>query len=130
MFHATGPVAPSRPFPKLVAMDGPLVFRSIYVDMDVDAKLRAQAAEDGVSKGEMCRRYLRAGLARMNKVSPIPAAPKDVSLGMRTVYLAADMDAAVRSLAREARALQTDVIRCAMRRGMKALDAKAVRRRA
>lgn len=111
----------------LVAMDGPLVFRSIYVDMDVDEKLRAQAAKEGVSKGEMCRRYLRAGLVRMNKASPIPAAPKGVSLGMRAVYLAADMDTAVRSLAREARALQTDVIRCALRRGMKLLESRAKR---
>lgn len=106
-------------------MEGGLVFRSIYVDMDVDTALRAQAVKDGVSKGEMCRRYLRAGLARMNKASPIQPAPKGVSLGMRAVYLAADMDVAVRRLAREARALQTDVIRHAMRTGMKALEAKA-----
>ncbi len=64
--------------------------------MDVDAALRKQAAKDNLSKGEMCRRYLRAGMARMNKASPIPAAPKGGSLSMRAVYLAADTDAAVR----------------------------------
>jgi len=125
VFHATPAFAVRGGASYTGRMEGDLVFRSICVDLDVDAALRAQAAKEGISKGEMCRRYLRAGLARMNKVSPIPPAPREVSLGMRTVYLAADMDVAVRRLAREARALQTDVIRHAMRTGMKALEAKA-----
>ena len=129
MFHTTPTARSGGELPYTRRMDGGRVFRSIYVDMDVDAALRARAVKDGVSKGEMCRLYLKAGLARMDKASPISAAPQGVSLGMRAVYLAADMDAAVRGLAREARALQSDVIRHAMRSGMDALEAKAPKRR-
>lgn len=103
-----------------------LVFRTVYVDPDVDAALRMQAAEDGLPKGKMFRRYLETGMALAAKGRKRPAVPsaKDTRLCMRTVFLPSAVDAA---LARRALALKTskmDLIRQYLKMGMGALGAR------
>jgi hypothetical protein len=40
-----------------------LVFRTVYVDPDVDAALRGQATREVIPKGQMFRKYLDTGMA-------------------------------------------------------------------
>jgi polysaccharide pyruvyl transferase WcaK-like protein len=110
--------------PMLLPMksDDRLVYSNILVDMDVDAALRAQAAKVGVSTGEMCRRYLKAGLKRVDKKKAVLPASKTSRLGMRSVYLAEELDAALQDWAWQLHAAKADVVRMVMREGMKALQ--------
>ena len=67
-----------------------LVFRSIYVDRDVDEALRAHAERMGASKGKMFRTYLRTGMAKSRGGLSGAVLPSNGSrLAARTVYLPA-----------------------------------------
>ena len=63
-----------------------MVWRSVYIDPDVDEQLRAQAKAEGVRQEEMFRRYLSRGmeLASAGAARPVLA---DVPVALRTAYL-------------------------------------------
>lgn len=108
---------------KTPASQDDLVFRTVYVDPDVDVALRRQAAEDGLPKGTMFRRYLETGMAlaaKGRKRPPVPPA-KETRLCMRAVFLPSVVDATLNGRARTLKTSKTDLIRQYLRLGMDAL---------
>lgn len=103
-----------------------MVFRSVYVDHEVDAALRAQAAEEGVSKGEMFRRYLLKGMRLKRATTRLLDAK--VSLSVRTVYLPVEVDEELRALAFQLRTSKSDLIRKYLFAGMASMETAAKRR--
>jgi len=103
-----------------------MVFRSVYVDHSVDAALKAQAAEDGVAKGEMFRRYLMRGM-RLKRAATLRL-EAGVSLSVRTVYLPVEVDEELRARAFALRTTKSDLIRKYLAAGMKAFQASAARK--
>lgn len=103
-----------------------MVFRSVFVDPDVDRTLRERANEAGISKGEMFRRYLERGMAGAKAGGSLPTLPKDeVALTLRTVYLPFKVDESLRGQAFHLRTSKSDLIRRYLRAGMHALEASA-----
>jgi hypothetical protein len=101
-----------------------LVFRSVYVDPDVDEALRAHAERIGTSKGQMFRTYLRTGMARSRGGLYRAALPGNGSrLAARTVYLPVELDADLRAMAFDLHATENDLVRELLRIGMSALRA-------
>lgn len=100
-----------------------LVFRTVYVDHDVDAALRGQAAREGISKGQMFRKYLETGMALGVKGRGLPPLmdSRDTRLCMRTVFLPPAMDTKLEGRAFRMRTAKTDLIRQYLRMGMDAL---------
>jgi hypothetical protein len=99
-----------------------LVFRSIYVDRDIDEALRAHAERIGTSKGQMFRTYLRTEMAKSKGGLCGKALPgKGSRLAARTVYLPAGLDADLRSMAFDLHAPENDLVRELLRIGMSAL---------
>ena len=103
-------------------MDASLVFRTLYVDHDVDAALRAQAAREDVTKGEMCRRYLSAGMKRILAKKLAVPPPDNARLSLRTVYLPVALNSDIQGYAWELRTAQTQLMRYALRTGMEVLQ--------
>lgn len=103
--------------------NAPMVFRSVYVDPDVDAAVVADAREGKVSKGEMFRRYLRAGIACVEQGEVPEPLARDVTLAMRSVYLSVDIDEWLRARAFAVKTGQSQVLRQVVRLGMKTLRA-------
>jgi len=99
--------------------DAAMVLLTVYVDPDVDEALRAQATQSGISKGEMFRCYLKAGMARARRRREgVVLMPADVRLCMRAVYLPEDLDAKLRARALELRIGKTALIRRFLQLGM------------
>jgi hypothetical protein len=104
------------------SQDG-LVFRTVYVDRDVDAALRKQAAEEGLTKGKMFRRYLETGVtlaARRRKLPPLVDS-RDTRLCMRTVFLPHALDEKLEARAILMETSKADLIRQYLWMGMDAL---------
>jgi hypothetical protein len=103
-----------------------LVFQSIYVEPDVDEALRAQAAKAGASKGDMFRRYLRVGMVQARRRGFHVASP-DASqrLTVRSVYVPAELDEALRAKAFDMNTTKGELIRQFLRVGMLALRVEA-----
>jgi hypothetical protein len=99
-----------------------MVFRTVYVDPDVDAALRAKAASEGLGKGLMFRRFLAAGLKK-NRGRTLQSGRDDTILSMRAVYVPVELEARVTVLAFKSRMGKTEVIRQLLRLGHKALAA-------
>lgn len=97
------------------------IFLSVYVDPDVDQVLRAHAAGENVSKGAMFRRYVIAGIARVDDGGKLVRACDDARLCMRAVYLPPDLYGRVSELRFTFRIGRTEVIRQLLRLGMDAL---------
>jgi hypothetical protein len=85
-----------------------MVFRSLYVDPDVDEELQAEARRLGVSKGAMFRRYLERGMAA---AAPALLPEGQQRLRVRTVYLSREIDELLRSRAFDLRTSKSDLIR-------------------
>lgn len=105
-----------------------LVFRTVYVDPDVDAALRKQAVEEGLSKGKMFRRYLETGVAlaaRRRKLPPLVDS-RDTRLCMRTVFLPYALDEKLEGRSILMKKSKTDLIRHYLRLGMDAMAKRAV----
>lgn len=99
------------------------VFRTVYVDTDVDAALKAQAARDGISKGHMFRTYLETGMALAARRRKLPQVDdgRDVRLCMRTVFLPPALDEKLEGRAFAMKKSKSDLIRQYLRLGMDAL---------
>lgn len=91
----------------------PLVFRSIYVDHDLDAAVRARAAAERLSNGEMLRRCLRQGLGR-HRQQPSESAPRDRLLA-RSVFLPLELDKALKARAYDIRVRENELVRQLLR---------------
>jgi len=100
-----------------------LVFRTVYVDPDVDAALRGQAAREGISKGQMFRKYLETGMALGAKGRRLPPLmdSRGTRLCMRTVFLPPALDTKLEGRAFVMKTAKTDLIRQYLRLGMSAL---------
>jgi hypothetical protein len=85
-----------------------MVFRSLYLDPDVDEALKAEAGLLGVSKGVMFRRYLERGMTSAVR-APLPEGQP--RLRVRTVYLPREIDELLRSQAIDMRTSESDLIR-------------------
>jgi hypothetical protein len=111
------------------ASQNDLVFRTVYVDPDVDAALRGQAAREGVSKGQMFRKYLETGMALGAKGRRLPALvdSRDTRLCMRTVFLPPALDTTLEGRAFTMKAPKSDLIRQYLRMGMAALQKQRTR---
>lgn len=103
-----------------------MVFRSVYVDPAVDEVLRAQAAEAGVSKGEMFRRFLVQGMR--SKRAATHTLDEGVRLSLRTVYLPTAVDDELRARAFDLRTTKSDLIRKYLWAGMAAAQRAAKNR--
>lgn len=73
-----------------------LVLRTVYIEAEVDDRLRDEALRTGSSKAELFRRYLRAG-ARVLRAAPElePPTPRPADappLVLRTVHIDAALD--------------------------------------
>lgn len=99
-----------------------LVFRTIYVDPEVDLALRATAASEGIGKGLMFRRFLAAGL-RKNRGRKLQPGRDDTILAMRAVYVPVDLEGRVSALAFKNRMGWCATVRQLLRMGEEALRA-------
>jgi hypothetical protein len=97
-----------------------MVFRTIYVDLDVDAALRAKADSERIGKGLMFRQFLAAGL-RKNRGRKLLPERDGTRLMMRAAYVPVDLDGRVRALAFKSRMGTTAAIRQLLRLGHEAL---------
>lgn len=104
--------------------DGGLVFRTVYVDADVDSALLAQAARDGISKGRMFRHYLEVGMALAAKGTQRPTLPDSaaIRLRMRTVYLHFAVDEALAARSWQLKVSKSYLTRQYLAMGMKDLN--------
>jgi hypothetical protein len=98
-----------------------MVLRTVYVDPDVDDQLRTQAVDRGLSKAELFRRYLAAGMkvARtrpdlFRAIQPDSGPP----LILRTVYMNPKLDDKLRVEAFDSRTSKNDLMRRYVRLGM------------
>lgn len=93
------------------------VFLDIYVDQDVDAILRARAASEDVSKGAMFRRFVAAGIARVDAGEmPVRLCDRD-RLCMRSVFLPPELIGRVSEFSFAFRLGRREVLRQLVRLG-------------
>jgi plasmid stabilization system protein ParE len=68
-----------------------LVLRTVYIEPEVDDRLRDEEQQSGISKAELFRRYLRAGVRVLRatpELGPPPTRPPDAPpLVLRTVHV-------------------------------------------
>lgn len=101
-----------------------MVLRTIYVDSDVDDKLRNEALKNHTSKAKLFRNYLVAGIDAaknhpdlLEKIQTEGGAP----LILRTVHLDPKVDNKLRAEAFAKRTSKNDVMRRYVRIGMESL---------
>lgn len=95
------------------------VMRTVYVDPDVDDRLRHEAADTNLSKAELFRRYLVSG---RKKAQPLPerldVKEASVPLVLRTVQMDTKLDDKLRIEAFDSHTSKNDLMRHYVRRGM------------
>lgn len=96
-----------------------MVWRSVYLDPDVDAQLRAQADSEGVKQGEMFRRYLARGMELASDGAALPVL-EDVPVALRTTYLSFSVTETLRVQAYRLRTSQMALMRQYTRLGAEA----------
>jgi hypothetical protein len=103
-----------------------MVFRSHYVDPDVDRALRAHAAQLGATAGSVFRHYLDAGLAQHAMGADLPPAPaKDVVFALRTADIRVRVDEQLWVMALSLRMKRGELADGLVRLGMVAIQAAA-----
>ncbi len=104
-----------------------LVLRSVYVDPDVDDKLREQAAGAGLNKADLFRHYLNAGIkavrAKPELFDQAAQSGETPPLVMRSIYMDPKLDDKLRVEAFDSRKSKNDLMRRYVRVGM-ALQSK------
>lgn len=99
-----------------------MVLRTVYIEREVDDRLRYEALRDCTSKAELFRRYLRAGvrvLTAQPQLGPPPTRPPDAPpLVLRTVHIDASLWEWLRVRAFDAHVSQSDYVRWCLALGM------------
>ncbi len=107
-----------------------MVLRTVYVDPDVDDQLRTDAAGQGLSKAELFRRYLTAGM-KVARTRPdlFEATQPEAGppLVLRTVYMNPKLDDKLRVEAFDSRTSKNDLMRRYVRLGMGGVARSGVR---
>jgi hypothetical protein len=102
-----------------------MIFRSVYVDPDVDRTLRQQAKQAGTPASEMFRRYLQRGMTEFREGARRAALPKgNAPLALRTVFVPVDVDEELRVQAFHLRTSKSKLMRQVLWMGMLALHAE------
>ena len=116
------PMTPTSPKNSMPDTESNMVFRTVFVDSDVDRAVREQADKASVSRGEMFRRYLAQGMVLSKRGRKLAALPSnEVPLTLRTVYLPLDVDASLQGQAFHLRTSKSDLMRQFLRMGMESL---------
>ena len=85
---------------KMTSMPANLVLRTVYLDPDVDERLRLESVASGVPKGDLFRQYLRSGIkvARSHQTSAhdaLASAGREPQV-LRTVFVDRKVDERLR----------------------------------
>ena len=99
-----------------------LVFRTVFVDRDVDAAVLAYAERLQAKRGALFRLFLEAGLAHLARGGALPAARAETAV-IRTALLPIAVDERLEGLAWRLRIDKVDLIRALARHGMLAMQA-------
>lgn len=98
------------------------VLRTVYIEAEVDDRLRDEALRSGTGKAELFRRYLRAGarvLRATPELAPPPPRPADAPpLVLRTVHVDAALDYWLSVRAFDTHTPKNDYIRWCLAVGM------------
>jgi hypothetical protein len=98
------------------------VLQDVYIEQNADDRLRDEALRSGISKGELFRRYLRAGARALKSAAEPgtpPTRPPDAPLLMlRTVHVGASLWEWIRTRAFDAHVLQSEYVRWCLDLGM------------
>ncbi|SFL83796.1 hypothetical protein [Rugamonas rubra] len=107
-----------------------LVLRTVYVDPDIDDQLREEALAKQVSKADLFRTYLVAGIKAV-KLQPnlfkVEGARGGPALVLRTVHMDPKLDEKLRVEAFDSRTSKNDLMRRYVRIGMSQQDASTTR---
>jgi hypothetical protein len=99
------------------------VLGTVYIEQDADDRLRDEALRSGISKGELFRRYLRAGARVLKAASEHgtpPTRPLDAPpLMLRTVDIDAALAEWLRVRAFDAQVRQSEYVRWCLDLGMR-----------
>ena len=101
--------------------EGAKVLRTIYIDPEVDDRLRELAACSDLSKAELFRRYLAAGIKAAKARPSVFAALMPTNsqpLVLRTVYMDPKLDDRLRVQAFDERVSKNDLMRRYVQLGM------------
>lgn len=100
-----------------------LVLRTVYIERAVDDRLRDEAQQSGISKAELFRRYLRAGVRAVRAdrglaaSRPLPAGAEPLLL--RTVHIDDAVDAWLRVQAFDLHVPKSEYTRWCLSLGMR-----------
>ena len=97
-----------------------MVFRSVFVDPDIDKALVAQAEREGIQKGVVFLRYLDKGMELARAGQPLPVVEANITLALRTVHVPYRTDEQLRVDAFHLRISKMDILRMYLRMGMEA----------
>ncbi len=99
-----------------------MVFRSVFVDRDVDQAVLAQAKRLGASAGSVYRLFIEAGLARLSQGTPLPAVSSEPAV-LRTVHVHCTSDELLKSKAFQLRMAHDELSRRVCTLGWLTIDA-------
>lgn len=94
-----------------------LIFRTVFVDRDVDLEVLARAKRLGTSPASVFRSFLEAGLENVRRGKPIPASKLDASV-VRTVYISVAADESLSALGCRLGVDKSELLRKVTRQGM------------
>lgn len=98
------------------------VLSTVYIEQDVDARLRDEAQRTGTTKAELFRRYLHAGARALKatpELGPPPARPAGAPpLMLRTVHVDTALWEWIRARAFDTHVLQSEYVRWCLAMGM------------
>lgn len=98
------------------------VFKSVYVDPQVDRAVFAHAQRLGTSKDDVYRRFLDVGLAQFASGASLPRARKVVPM-LRAVGIHVDVDERLRVLAFNLRLDRSKLVQRLTQLGLRAIEA-------
>lgn len=99
-----------------------MVLSTVYIEQAADERLRTEALATGTSKGELFRRYLRAGVRALRATPELgspPTRPPDAPpLMLRTVHVDTALWEWIRVQVFDAHVLQSEYVRWCLAAGM------------
>jgi hypothetical protein len=95
-----------------------LVFRTVFVDLDVDQHILVEAKRTGESAGSVYRRYIEIGLAQLESGAPLLARLVDCPSVMRTTHVQITADEVLTALSCRLNTEKGELARRVARQGM------------